>query len=169
LVRVFVASGRLYLNTVAAAPGAAATLEKTLSGTQPPQTDAEREAFEKKVLTLIRLHAVKMVGQHRSELVARKKQFEDMPAAPEQHTGDAAGTPNPRKADLVKAIHAAARPSPDARRPRACETAVAVSAERASEPGHLLELRTCNYGSQTGVQLRCQNVSPVADGLEPGG
>lgn len=99
-----------FLETVGAAAGAAQRIEKQLGTTQVPKTDDEREAFKRQVLTLIRLDAVKLVGQHRAELAARKQQFEEMATAPPsgpQSTPAAAGV-NPRSADLASAIRAAA-------------------------------------------------------------
>lgn len=101
-----------YLQTVAAAPGTAKNLEKKFAATEAPKTDAEREAFEKEVLALIRLNAVAMVGQHRNELTARQRQFEDMAANPQPTSGaasQAAGGANPKAADTANAIRKAAQ------------------------------------------------------------
>jgi hypothetical protein len=99
-----------FLETVSAAAGAAQQIEKQLATTQVPKTDDERKAFERQVLTLIRLDAVKLVGQHRSELAARKQQFEEMATAPPggAQSATAGADVNYRAADLANAIRAAA-------------------------------------------------------------
>ena len=97
-----------FLQTVGAASGAASNLTKTLATAEPPKTDAEREAFENQVLALIRLNAVALVGAHRSELAQKKKQFEDMAAAPPPGPGSADSGSNPKAADTAAAIRGAA-------------------------------------------------------------
>jgi hypothetical protein len=98
-----------FLETVGKAQGTAGTLVKQL-GTEAPQTDEEREAIEKQILTLIRLHAVAMVGAHRAQLAERKRQFQQMalkPPAEQQQEGE--GSPNDPAADTAKAIRGAAQ------------------------------------------------------------
>jgi len=98
-----------YLQTVGAAPGAAAAMAKGLSD-NAPQTDEERAAFKQKVLTLIRLNAVSLVGAHRTELLARKQQFEAMakkPAADPQSGAGSANDPKSGAQDTAMAIRAA--------------------------------------------------------------
>ena len=106
----FLAKDPSFLETVGAAAGAAQQIEKQLATTQVPKTDDEREAFERQVLTLIRLDAVKLVGQHRSELAARKQQFEEMATASPggAQSAPAGADANSRAADLANAIRAAA-------------------------------------------------------------
>jgi hypothetical protein len=101
-----------FLQTVAAAPGAAKDAQQKLATAQVPTTEEEREAFEQRALALIRLNAVAMVGQHRGELAARKKQFEDMAANPQPTAGPASsvgGGANPKAADTAAAIRTAAQ------------------------------------------------------------
>jgi predicted secreted Zn-dependent protease len=100
-----------YLKTVNAAGGAATDLSKKMSGGNAPTTDAEREAFEAQVLTLIRLNAVAMVGGHRNGLVERKRQFEEMAAKPpavDSSQGKSGDSPSSGAADTAAAIRSAA-------------------------------------------------------------
>jgi hypothetical protein len=100
-----------FLHTVGAAPGAAGSLTKKLATASAPQTDEEREAFEKQVVTLIRLNAVAMVGAHRNELAERKQQFLAMAAKPPAETHPPnlpENSANLAAADTAAAIRAAA-------------------------------------------------------------
>jgi hypothetical protein len=98
-----------YLQTVGAASGAATALGKSLAESGAPKTDDERDAFEKKARTLIRLNAIAMVGAHRAELAQRKQMFESMAAKPTNAPGQPSTAENPKAADTAKAIRAAAQ------------------------------------------------------------
>jgi hypothetical protein len=99
-----------YLQTVGAAPGAAAALGKSLGQSGKPKTEEERDAFDQKAKTLIRLHAIAMVGAHRGQLVERKHLFESMASQPATGPEQAGGSAsNPKAADTAKAIRAAAQ------------------------------------------------------------
>jgi hypothetical protein len=100
-----------YLQTVASAPGAAAATVKGI-GDKAPETDEDREAVEKKILTLIRLTGVSMVGAHRAELVNRKQQFLNMakkPAEDPQAKGASDSDPKSGAKDTAMAIRGAAQ------------------------------------------------------------
>lgn len=99
-----------YVQTVGAASGAAATLGKSMGEGGAPKNDAERDAFENKAKTLIRLNGIAMVGAHRAELAERKRMFETMATQPAPESGKSgAATENPKAADTAKAIRAAAQ------------------------------------------------------------
>jgi len=100
-----------YLQTVAAAPGAASAMVKVMAD-KAPETDEERAANEQKILTLIRLNAVSMVGAHRAELVNRKQQFLNMakkPAEDPQAKGASDSDPKSGGHDTALAVRGAAQ------------------------------------------------------------
>ena len=100
-----------YLQTVNSAPGVASGLLKNLAGSEAPRTEEEREAFKMKVLTLIRLNAIGMVGEHRNQLTEKKKMFEQMATNPQSapgSSGQSQDSSNPAAADTAEAIRAAA-------------------------------------------------------------
>ena len=99
-----------FLETVGAAKGAAGDVAKAIAATGVPKTDKEREKFENQVITLIRLNAVALVGDHRAGLVKRKSQFESMltPAASGTPPPSTAGPEAPASANTAAADTAAA-------------------------------------------------------------
>lgn len=98
-----------FLETVGAAKGAAGTLTKNLEKTEAPKTDAEREAIEQQILTLIRLNAVSMVGAHRAQLAERKRKYEQFAVKPpEEVQKDAAKPSEEMQKDTASGVDPAA-------------------------------------------------------------
>lgn len=101
-----------YHETIDQAGKDADKLGKDLNAADAPKTDAERDAMDAKIETLIRLRAVAMVGTHRAQIVDRQTKFMAMlkavPPLPEGEAGPTA-TAADRRADTAEAIRTAAR------------------------------------------------------------